>query len=261
MEHLKKQVETMKLYTRSDRIMNTNKSNVYRLDSAGQGSALLIDRRDGLSDQILKCFDRLSVAITNTLNISGCLIYLRHRESHLVLASSNATHDVKDQVPFIANFDINLRASYVFESCPLSDPASIFPDAEKIFLIESDRVTEDTSVGLLVASDLDNDHLNDIDTQFCEATLGLIRRVFRFYEYLQEKDRGNFDACQEIEDMGVLASFGIRLGCRVNKVALFSKYLETDKFFASCGLEDEQAPSAHFGECERAGCFECIARS
>lgn len=231
--------------TRSNRIINIKNSNVYRVDFAGQGSALLAHKKGCLSDQILKSFDRLSVAITNTLNISGCLIYLRHGKSYLVLASSNAASTVKGQVPFITNFSSNFRAANDFETCPFSHPESIFSDAERLFLIESDRVTEDTSVGLLVASDRDNDQLNDIDTQFCEATLGLIRRVFRFCETLQEKDCGNFDPCQEIEDMGVLAAFGIRLGCRVNKVALFSKYLETDKFFASCGLDEEQSPSAH----------------
>ncbi len=231
--------------TRSNRIINIKNSNVYRVDFAGQGSALLAHKKDGLSKQVLKCLERLTVAVTNTLDISGCLIYLRHRESYLVLASSNVASEVKSKVPFIGNLSANFQASIDFETCPLSHPASIFPEAEKLYLIESDRIKEDTSVGLLVASELKNDQLNDIDTQFCEATLGLVRRVFRFRENLQEKDWANFDPCQDIEDIGVLTAFAIRLGCRVNKVALFSKYLETDKYFASCGLEDEHSPSAH----------------
>lgn len=234
----------MTFTTPSNRIFSVKKSNVYRVDFAGQGSALLAQKKNGLSKQVLRCFDRLSVAITNTLDISGCLIYLRHGESYLVLASSNAVPDVKSRVPFIGNLSADGSDAIDDRACPLSHPASIFPDAEKIFLIESDRVTENTSVGLLVASDLETDQLTNVDTQFCEAILGLVRRIFRFREHLQESDPSHFDHCQEIEDIGILAAFGIRLSCQVNKVALFSEYLEADKYFASCGLEDEKAPSA-----------------
>lgn len=234
----------MTFTTRSNRIISISNSNVYRVDFAGQGSAPLAQKKDGLSKLILTCFDRLSIAITNTLDISGCLIYLRHGESYLVLASSNAAPDVKSRVPFIGNLSADGSDAIDDRTCPLSHPASIFRDAEKLFLIESDRVAEDTSVGLLVASYLETDQLTNVDTQFCEAMLGLVRRVFRFQEHLHESDPSPFDHCQEIEDIGILTAFGIRLSCQVNKVALFSECLQTDKYFASCGLEEEKAPSA-----------------
>lgn len=233
----------MSLAPHSNRIVNIKGTNVYRVDFMAKISELLTCKKNVLSKKVLKCFDRLSVAIANTLDIASCLIYIRHEESYLVIASSNVPSEVKAKIPFIGQLRHGADGFTNVDSHSFTNANSFFSGADKIFLIESDRRFDSTSVGILMSSDMDTDQFSLVDIQFCEAILGIIRRIFRFCDNPLDNGNNNIDYNQEAEDIGVLVAFSVRLACQVNKVALYSCLIEQHEYFASCGLESRVAPA------------------